>query len=168
MNKKFYKFQQQIESTIINKKNKILNCKSNIYDFIYLNISYKKKYAELKKNIKKYYCDVSELKIDNDLLRDEKSLYNHKNNTDLIRIMEFYRRMNTDLFYNLKILRKSYKKIITIMDYLNLGNIVKFSKQKNEEEPNYEIEFSKINKDNSLDLMSKFNKNQNISISFSE
>ena len=52
------------------------------------------------------------------------------------------------------------------MEFLNLGNIVKFIKVKNEEESNYEIEFSKINKEeNNFDILSKMNKNINFSIS---
>ena len=168
MNKKFYKFQQIIDSAIVNKKNYILNGNKNIFDFIYLNISYNKKNMKLKKSIKNYYIDVNDIKIDNDLLKDEKKLYNDIKNKDLIRCMEFYRRINFDLFCNLKILKKSYKKIIKIMDYLNLGNIVKFSKKKNDEEANYEIEFSKINKENSLDLMSKSSRSINFSISLNE
>jgi hypothetical protein len=165
MNKKFYKYQQHIDSIIVNKKNNILNVKKNIFDFIYSNISFNKKNMELKKSLKKYYIDVTDLKIDNDLLKNEKSLYNDINNKDLIRCMEFYRRINTDLFYNIKKLKKAYKKIIKIMDYLNLGNLVKFSIKKNDEEANYEIEFSKINKENSSDLMSKFSRSINASIS---
>ena len=169
MNKKFYKIQQNVDSIVINKKDNISNANKNIFDFIYLNISYNKKFMKVKRFIKKYYCEVSDLKIDNDLLKEEKSLYNDIKNTDLIRCMEFYRRINTDLYFNLKLLKKGYRKIIKIMEFLNLGNIVKFIKEKNEEEPNFEIEFSKINKgDNSLDLISKSNRSINFSISLNE
>ena len=165
MNKKFNSIQKHIDNTIFNKKNKILNTNKNIFDFILMNVSYNKKIFNLKKLLKKYYCDVLDLKIDNDLYKEEKELYKDKKNIDLIRCMEFYRRINSNLYINLKLLRNSYNRIIEIMEYLNLRNIVLFTKVKNEEEGNFEIEFSKINKDeNSLVLFSKKNRNINYSI----
>ena len=169
MNKKFYNVQKHFENIIVNKKNKILNNNKNIFDIIYTNIDYNKKLKNAKNILQYYYNEVSDLKIDNELYNEEKKLYNNKENTNLIRCMEFYRRENYNLYISLKILRKRHKKIIEIMDFLNLGDIVQFSKQKNEEEANFEIEFSKINKgDNSLDLFSKMNKNINYSISFGD
>ena len=169
MNKKFYNVQKRIDNIIINKKNKILNSNKNIFDIIYTNINYNKQLKNIKNILQYYYNEVSDLKIDNNLYNEEKKLYNNKENTNLIRCMEFYRRENYNLYINLKVLRKKYKKIIEIMDFLNLGNIVQFSKQKNEEEANFEIEFSKINKeDNSIDFFSKMNKNINYSISFGD
>ena len=166
LNRKFYKIQKYLDNILLNKKNKILNSNKNIYDFLSMNIYYCKKRFNLKKLLKKYYCDVSELKIDNDLYLEEKKLYKDKNNIDLIRCMEFYRRVNTTIYTNLRILRKKHQKVIDIMEFLNLGNIVQFIKVKNEEEPNYEIEFSKINKEeNSFDILSKMNRNINFSIS---
>ena len=165
MNKKFYKIQKHIDSIIVNKNNKILYKNNNIFDFIVMNISYNKKINNLKNDLKLYYCLLSEVKIDNDLYIEEKKLYNDKRNINLIRCMEFYRRTNFNLYAKLKILRKKYKKIVEIMDILNLSNIVQFSIQKNEEVPNFEIEFSKINKeDNNLELFPKMHRNINSSL----
>lgn len=166
MNKKFYNIQKHIDNIIISKKNKILNSNKNIFDFIYTNISYNKKIANIKNFLKKYYYEVIDLKIDNDLYNEEKKLYHNKKYTNLVRCMEFYRRTNFNLYVNLRFVKKKYQKIIEIMEFLNLGNIVQFTKQKNEEKENCEIEFSKINKeDNSIDLFSKMNRNLNFSIS---
>ena len=44
--------------------------------------------------------------------------------------MEFYRRTNLNLFYDIKILKKAFQRIVKILDFLNLGYIVKFSKKK--------------------------------------
>ena len=166
MNKKFYNIQKHVDKIIVNKKNKILNSNKNIFDFIYANISYNKKIFYLKNILKKFYCEVLDLKIDNDLYKEEKKLYGIQKYKDLVRCMEFYRRTNFGLYVSLRFLKKKYQKIIEIMEFLNLGNIVQFTKHKNEEEGNCEIEFSKINKeDNSIDLFSKMNRNINFSIS---
>ena len=78
--------------------------------------------------------------------------------------MEFYRRTNLNLFFSIKKLKLSLKNIVKILELLNLGSIAKFSEKKQEEEGNYEIEFSKINKrDNANDLLSKMNNSINIS-----
>ena len=162
LNKKFNNIQKHIDSIIVNKKNKILYKNYNIFDFMVANIEYNKKIKDIKTVLKKYYCEVSEIKIDNDLYNEEKKLYKNKKNTDLIRCMEFYRRTNFNLYVNLKLLRKKYQKIVEIMDFLNLSEIVQFTIKKNEEVPNYEIEFSKINKDeNSFELFPKMNRNLN-------
>ena len=117
--------------------------------------------------MERYYCEVSEIKIDNELFKDELELKSDNHYPDLVRCMEFYRRTNLNLYYDIKKLNISFKRIVKILDYLNLGYIVKFSKKKQEEEGNYEIEFSKINKfENSIDLLSKINKNINDSLSF--
>ena len=114
--------------------------------------------------MKKYYCEISELKIDNELFKEEIELRKDKNFSNLIRCMEFYRRTNLNTIYDIKKLKCSLNKIVKILDYLNLGYIVKFSQKKQEEEGNYEIEFSKINKDeNDTDLLSKINKSINFS-----
>ena len=170
LNKKFYNIQKHIDNILINKKNKILNSNKNVFDFISMNISCNKKIIHLKNFLQKYYSEVSDLTIDNELFNEEKKLYGDKNNTNLIRCMEFYRRINFDLYINLKIMKKRYQQIIKIMELLNLGNIVQFSKQKNEEEQSCEIEFSKINKEdnNCTDLFSKINRNINFSISLGD
>ena len=169
MNKKFYNFQKHIDSISKNKKKKSLtkNENKNIYDIIFANINYKKKKKKIKKDIQKYYCEVTELKIDNELFKEELELKSNGQYTELVRCMEFYRRTNLNLFYDIKKLNISFQRIVKILDLLNLGYIVKFSKKKQEEEGNYEFEFSKINKDeNSIDLLSKINKSINDSISF--
>ena len=169
LNKKFNNIQKHIDSIIVSKKNLILNKNYNIFDFIVMNNEYGKKIKNLRVILKKYYCEVSELKIDNNLYKEGKKLYKDKKNIDLIRCMEFYRRTNYNLYVNLKLLRKQYQKIVEIMDLLNLSNIVQFTKQKNEEVSNNEIEFSKINKDeNSFELFPKANLNFSISLYLGE
>jgi hypothetical protein len=168
INKKFYKIQKHIDNILIGKNNKILNSKKNIYDFIYSYIANIKKVNNLKKDLKKYYCEVADIHIDNEFLKDEKQLYNDKNNYDLIRCMEFYRRTNFDLCFKLKSIKKRYLYIVKIMDYLNLGKIVQFTRKKSNNDSNFEIEFSKINKENSIDLFPKFNNNSNFSIAIDD
>ena len=169
MNKKFYKIQKHVDNILIGKDNKILNSKkNNIYDFIYSYIANNKKINSLKKDIKKYYCEVTDIQIDNDFIKEEKELYNDKNNYDLIRCMEFYRRTNFDLYFKLKSIKKRFLYIVQIMDYLSLGNIVQFTKKKTDNDSNFEIEFSKINKENSIALFPKFNNNSNLSITFDD
>ena len=117
--------------------------------------------------MEKFYCEISDLKTDNELLKEEIELRKDESNKNLIRCMEFYRRSNLKLYYVIKTLKISFRRIVKIMDLLNLGYIVKFSKEKQEEEGNCEIEFSKINKDeNNIDLLSKLNKNSNFNDSF--
>ena len=169
MNKKFYNFQKHIDNMTKNNKKKFStkNQNKNIYDIIFTNINYKKKIKTIKQDMEKYYCEVTELKTDNELFKYELELRNNVQYSDLVRCMEFYRRTNLNLFYDIKKLRISFRRIVKILDFLNLGYIVKFSKKKQEEEANYEIEFSKINKDeNSIDLLSKINKNITDSFSF--
>ena len=163
-NKKFYNFQKNIDNITNAKKNNLAIKKRNIYDIIFENINYKKKSIKIKNEMKKYYCEISELKIDNELFKEEIELRKDKNFSNLIRCMEFYRRTNLNTIYDIKKLKCSLNKIVKILDYLNLGYIVKFSQKKQEEEGNYEIEFSKINKDeNDIDLLSKINKSINFS-----
>lgn len=170
MNKKFYKIQKHVDNLLISKKNQILNSnKRNIFDFLYLNISYNKKFFNIKKDIKNYLNEVNEMKIDNNLYKEEKKLYRNKKNTDLIRCMEFYRRINSELYFKLKIVKKQFAKFIKIMEFLNLGNIAQFTIKKTENESNFEIEFSKISKESgSSGLFPKMNRNLNFSINFDD
>ena len=168
MNKKFYKIQKHVDNILIGKNNKMLNSKKNIYDFIFSYIANNKKINNLKKDIKKYYCDVADIQIDNEFVKEEQQLYNDKKNYDLIRCMEFYRRTNFDLYLKLKSIKKRFLYIVKIMDYLSLGNIVQFTKKKTDNDSNFEIEFSKINKENSIVLFPKFNNNSNFSIALDD
>ena len=146
------------------KKPNLILKKRNIYDIIFENINYKKKSIKIKNEMKKYYCEISELKIDNELFKEEIELRKDINFYNLVRCMEFYRRTNLNIIDDIKKLKYSLNKIVKILDFLNLGYIVKFSEKKKEEEGNYEIEFSKINKDeNGIDLLSKINKSINSS-----
>ena len=170
MNKKFYKIQTYIDKIIVNKKNNILNNNkhNNIFDFIFAFIANNKKAINFKKEIKNYNTEISDIKIENEFIKEEKELYSDKSNYDLIRCMEFYRRINFELYHRLKSVKKRFNLIIEIMDFLNLGNIVKFTQKKSEENPNFEIEFSKINKESSIDLFPNVNKSINFSITLDE
>jgi hypothetical protein len=166
MNKKFYNFQKHIDDITKNKKKNLSlkKGKNNIYDIVYNNIDYKKKIKKIKQDMEKYYNEITEINTDNNLIKNEFKLRNEQNNLDLIRCMEFYRRTNLNLFFSIKKLKLSLKNIVKILELLNLGSIAKFSEKKQEEEGNYEIEFSKINKrDNANDLLSKMNNSINIS-----
>ena len=166
MNKKFYNFQKYIDDITKNKKKNLClkKGKNNIYDIVYSNIEYKKKTKNIKQNMEKYYYEISELNTDNNLFKKELELRQDKNNCNLVRCMEFYRRTNLNLFFKIKKLKVSLKNIVRILEILNLGSIAKFSEKKQEEEGNYEIEFSKINKgENGNDLLSKINKSINLS-----
>ena len=166
MNKKFYIFQKHIDDITKNKKKNLSlkKGKNNIYDIVYNNIDYKKKIKKIKQDMEKYYNEITEINTDNNLIKNEFKLRNEQNNLDLIRCMEFYRRTNLNLFFSIKKLKLSLKNIVKILELLNLGSIAKFSEKKQEEEGNYEIEFSKINKrDNANDLLSKMNNSINIS-----
>ena len=166
MNKKFFNFQKYIDDITKNKRKNLClkKGKNNIYDIVYSNIDYKKKIKKIKQDMEKYYYEISELNTDNKLFKKELELRQDKNNSVLIRCMEFYRRTNLKIFFNIKKLKVSYKNIVKILELLNLGYIAKFSEKKQEEEGNYEIEFSKINRgDNNNDLLSKINKSINIS-----
>jgi len=169
-NKKFYKIQTYIDKIIINKNNNILNSNhhNNIFDFIFSFIANNKKAINIKKEIKKYNTEISDIKIENEFIKEEKELYSDKKNYDLIRCMEFYRRINVDLYHRLKSMKKRFLIIIEIMDFLNLGNIVKFIQKKSEDNSNFEIEFSKINKESSIDLFPNVNKGINFSIALDE
>ena len=170
MNKKFYKIQTYIDKIIVNKKNNIFNRNkhNNIFDFIFSFIANNKKAINIKKEIKNYNTEISDIKIENEFIKEEKELYSDKSNYDLIRCMEFYRRINFELYHRLKSVKKRFNLIIEIMDFLNLGNIVKFTQKKSEENPNFEIEFSKINKESSIDLFPNVNKSINFSITLDE
>ena len=152
------------------KKNNILNSNkhNNIFDFIFAFIANNKKAINFKKEIKNYNTEISDIKIENEFIKEEKELYSDKSNYDLIRCMEFYRRINFELYHRLKSVKKRFNLIIEIMDFLNLGNIVKFTQKKSEENPNFEIEFSKINKESSIDLFPNVNKSINFSITLDE
>lgn len=164
INKKFYNFQKSIDNITKTKKPNLILKIRNIYDIIFENINYKKKSIKIKNEMKKYYCEISELKIDNELFKEEIELRKDINFYNLVRCMEFYRRTNLNIIDDIKKLKYSLNKIVKILDFLNLGYIVKFSEKKIEEEGNYEIEFSKINKDeNGIDLLSKINKSINSS-----
>lgn len=171
MNKKFYKIQVHIDNILVSKNNKILNSnsnKENIFDFIISFIALNKKGINIKKEIKKYHFEIFNIKIENEFIREEQELYTDKNNYDLIRCMEFYRRTNFDLYHRLKSMKKKFNVIIQIMDFLSLGNIVKFIQKKSEDTSNFEIEFSKINKESSIDLFPNVNKSINFSIAIDE
>ena len=165
MNKKFFNFQKHIDNIKKNKqKNLVLpKGKNNIYDIVYTNINYKKNSLAIKKYMEKYYYEITELKIDNELLEEELELRKNKKNTDLIRCMEFYRRTNLKIYFDIKIFKKALNKIEKILQFLDLGYVVKFSQKKQEDDGNYEIEFSKINNGDNGALLSKINKSINIS-----
>lgn len=77
-----------IKKNILNR-----NKHNNIFDFIFEFIVNHKKPINIKKEIRNYNTEISDIKIENEFIKEEKELYSDKSNYDLIRCMEFYRRI---------------------------------------------------------------------------
>ena len=93
--------------------------KNNIYDIVYTNINYKKNSLAIKKYMEKYYYEITELKIDNELLEEELELRKEPHYSVLIRCMEFYRRTNLKIYFDIKIFKKALNKIEKILQFLD-------------------------------------------------
>ena len=99
----------------------------SITKFIKDNINYHKEQKMLDVDIQKLKEQISEIKKENQLYKEESLLYRNKNtNRELIRVVEFYRRIIRSLQTKIKILKNAFDNMTKTLNYLNLGDSKKF------------------------------------------
>ena len=99
----------------------------SITKFIKDNINYHKEQKMLDVDIQKLKEQISEIKKDNQIYKEESLLYRNKNtNLELIRVVEFYRRIIRSLQTKIKILKNAFDNMTKTLNYLNLGDSKKF------------------------------------------
>ena len=95
--------------------------------FIKDNINYHKEQKMLDVDIQKLKEQISEIKKENQIYKEESLLYRNKNtNRELIRVVEFYRRIIRSLQTKIKILKNAFDNMTKTLNYLNLGDSKKF------------------------------------------
>ena len=139
-----------------NQKNEIA-----LSDFFRKNTNLMREIKLYKSDIQKLNDELIELKKDNQLYKEETKLYKaKKQNKDLIRVMEFYRRIIRSLQTKIKILRNSFDNMTKTLNYLNLGDIVNFNICKKDlNTTHYEIDFNDLHDDDNkeFNLIEKIN-----------
>ena len=99
----------------------------SITKFIKDNINYHKEQKMLDVDIQKLKEQISEIKKENQIYKEESLLYRNKNtNRELIRVVEFYRRIIRSLQTKIKILKNAFDNMTKTLNYLNLGDSKKF------------------------------------------
>ena len=99
----------------------------SITKFIKDNINYHKEQKMLDVDIQKLKEQISEIKKENQIYKEESLLYRNKNtNLELIRVVEFYRRIIRSLQTKIKILKNAFDNMTKTLNYLNLGDSKKF------------------------------------------
>ena len=99
----------------------------SITKFIKDNINYHKEQKMLDVDIQKRKEQISEIKKENQIYKEESLLYRNKNtNRELIRVVEFYRRIIRSLQTKIKILKNAFDNMTKTLNYLNLGDSKKF------------------------------------------
>lgn len=94
-----------------------------INEYIALNTKYKLDHEQLSKQLEKIEGQISEIKKENILYKEETVLYRNKtSNMQLIRVVEFYRRIIRALQTKIKILRNSFENMTQTLHYLNLSD----------------------------------------------
>ena len=145
-----------IFNNINNQKHEI-----TLSEFFRKNTNIMREIKLYKSDIQKLTNELIELKKDNQLYLEETKLYKAKNpNKDLIRVMEFYRRIIRSLQTKIKILRNSFDNMTKTLNYLNLGDIVNFNIFKKDlNTTHYEIDLNDLHDDesNDFDLHEKIN-----------
>ena len=141
---------------------KELGTKITIQKFIKFNNHYNKEIKLLNSDIKKLNNEIIEIKKTNQLYKEETKIDRTKSkNKDLIRVMEFYRRIIRSLQTKIKILRNSFDNMTKTLNYLNLGDIVNFNICKKDlNTTHYEIDFNDLHDDddnNEFNLIEKIN-----------
>ncbi len=140
---------------------KELGTKITIQKFIKFNNHYNKEIKLLNSDIKKLNNEIIEIKKTNQLYKEETKIDRTKSkNKDLIRVMEFYRRIILSLQTKIKVLRNSFENMTKTLNYLNLGDIVHFQLSKKElSTTHFEINFDDLNeKENGkFDLIERSN-----------
>ena len=124
-----------------------LNKKITIQKFIKFNNHYTKEIKLLKSDIKKLKEEIIEIKKVNQLYKEEIKIDRTKSkNKDLIRVMEFFRRIILSLQTKIKVLKNSFDNMTKTLNYLNLGDIVDFHLSKKElSTTHFEINFDDLN-----------------------
>ena len=140
---------------------KELGEKITIQKFIKFNNHYSKENKLLSSDIKKLNSEIIEIKKTNQLYKEETKIDRTKSkNKDLIRVMEFYRRIIFSLQTKIKVLRNSFENMTKTLNYLNLGDIVHFQLSKKElSTTHFEINFEDLNEKESgkFDLIERSN-----------
>ena len=99
----------------------------SITKFIKDNINYHKEQKMLDVDIQKLKEQISEIKKENQIYKEESLLYRNKNtNRELIRVVEFYRRIIRSLQTKIKILKNAFDNMTKTLNYLNLGDSKKY------------------------------------------
>ena len=99
----------------------------SVTKFIKDNINYHKEQKMLDVDIQKLKEQISEIKKENQIYKEESLLYRNKNtNRELIRVVEFYRRIIRSLQTKIKILKNAFDNMTKTLNYLNLGDSKKF------------------------------------------
>ena len=124
-----------------------LSKKITIQKFIKFNNHYTKEIKLLKSDIKKLKEEIIEIKKVNQLYKEEIKIDRTKSkNKDLIRVMEFFRRIILSLQTKIKVLKNSFDNMTKTLNYLNLGDIVDFHLSKKElSTTHFEINFDELN-----------------------
>ena len=99
----------------------------SVTKFIKDNINYHKEQKMLDVDIQKLKEQISEIKKENQIYKEESLLYRNKNtNLELIRVVEFYRRIIRSLQTKIKILKNAFDNMTKTLNYLNLGDSKKY------------------------------------------
>ena len=140
---------------------KDLMTKITIQKFIKFNNHYTKEIKLLNSDIKKLNSEIIDIKKTNQLYKEEIKIDRTKSrNKDLIRVMEFYRRIILSLQTKIKVLRNSFENMTKTLNYLNLGDIVHFQLSKKElSTTHFEINFDDLNEkeNDKFDLIERAN-----------
>ena len=124
-----------------------LEKKITMQKFIKFNNYYNKEIKLLKSDILKLNKEIDEIKKTNQLYKEETKIDRTKNkNKDLIRVMEFYRRIILAFQTKIRVLRNAFDNMTKTLNYLNLGDIVHFQLSKEElSTTHFEINFDDLN-----------------------
>ena len=124
-----------------------LEKKITIQKFIKFNNYYNKEIKLLKSDILKLNKEIDEIKKTNQLYKEETKIDRTKNkNKDLIRVMEFYRRIILAFQTKIRVLRNAIDNMTKTLNYLNLGDIVHVQLSKEElSTTHFEINFDDLN-----------------------
>ena len=99
----------------------------SVTKFIKDNINYHKEQKMLDVDIQKLKEQISEIKKENQIYKEESLLYRNKNtNRELIRVVEFYRLIIRSLQTKIKILKNAFDNMTKTLNYLNLGDSKKY------------------------------------------
>lgn len=121
INQRFKDVQTYISKLELMTKN--LKPRPIMSEFIKENNNFNKEKKMLSLDIKKLTEQVSEIKKENQIYKEESALYRNKNtNKELIRVVEFYRRIIRALQTKIKILKNAFENMTKTLNYLNLGD----------------------------------------------